>query len=125
MLGWHISVYRQTDDGLLPATAESASGTRLAVWQTGLNGLDWITELVRANEAVYLGGNGYPIRFTAPAKDLLPQLIDQPPDANPIWISDKDDILTEKWEGRTVIDHLAVNACPPGEWLLVEAWDES
>jgi hypothetical protein len=125
MLGWHISIYRLTDGGLLPATPESPSGTRLAVWQTGLNGLDWIAALVPAKQAVCLGGNGYPVRYSALAKNLLPQLIDGPPAANQVWISEKDDILTEKWEGKTVIDNLAVAACQPSEWLLVEAWDKS
>ncbi len=39
MLAWHISVYRQTNDGTSPATTESAHGARLAVWQTGVDGL--------------------------------------------------------------------------------------
>lgn len=65
MLGWHVSVYRQTDGGGSPATAESGKGTRLAVWQTGIGGLDWIRELVKEGKVVDLGGNGYPSRFTA------------------------------------------------------------
>lgn len=35
------------------------------------------------------------------------------------------DILSEKWEGKTVVDRLAAAACREEEWLLVEAWDES
>lgn len=125
MLGWHISVYRQTDGGALPATKESAEGTRLAVWQTGLGGLDWLDELVKAGRAVYLGGNGYPFRYTATAGHLIPRVVDEPPGAHRVWVHDSDDILTEKWEGRTVIDHAAAAACQTEEWLLVEAWDES
>jgi len=48
MLGWHISVYRQRDGGLSPATAESPEGTRLAVWQRDVDGLDWLREYVKA-----------------------------------------------------------------------------
>jgi hypothetical protein len=125
MLGWHISVYRQTDDGSSPATAESAKGTRLAVWQTGLGGLDWVIDLVKAGKAIDLGGNGYPYEYTATAENLLSQIIDEPPGGRLIWETGADDIITEKWEGRTVIDHSAANACRPDEWLLVVAWDES
>ena len=34
-------------------------------------------------------------------------------------------LVTDKWEGKTVIDGDAATLCRPGEWLLVEAWDES
>jgi hypothetical protein len=46
MLGWHISVFRQTDGGSSPATADSKEGGRLAVWQTDVDGLKWLDELV-------------------------------------------------------------------------------
>ena len=72
-----------------------------------------------------LGGNGYPCLFTATAKHLLPQIIAERPGAHLIWTTEAGDIITEEWEGRTVIDHSAVKACRPGEWLLVVAWDES
>jgi len=52
MLGWHISVYRQKDGGASPGTALTPQGTRLAVWQTGLWGLDWLDELVKAGKAI-------------------------------------------------------------------------
>ena len=68
MLGWNIGVFKQRDDGASPATAESQHGTRLAVWQTGLGGRDWLEELVRAGKAINLGGNGYPCRYTATAE---------------------------------------------------------
>jgi hypothetical protein len=61
MLGWHISVYRQKVGGL-----STPKGQRLAVWQTGLGGLDWLDELVKAGKAINLGENGgYPCRYTA------------------------------------------------------------
>jgi hypothetical protein len=125
MLGWHISIYRQTNDGSSSATVEPPEGTRLAVWQTGLGGLDWVQELVKANKAIDLGGNGYPCRYTATAQNLIPQIIGEPPGARRIWASGENDILTEKWEGKTVIDRAAIAACRPDEWLLIVAWDES
>jgi hypothetical protein len=125
MLGWNISIYRQTTDGTLPATEESPEGTRLAVWQTGLGGLNWVYELVKSGKAIDLGGNGYPCRYTASAENLIPRIINEPPGAKRIWSSGLHDILTEKWEGMTVIDRVAAAACRPDEWLLIVAWDES
>jgi hypothetical protein len=126
MLGWHISVYRQKSGGLSPGTALTPKGTRLAVWQTGLGGLDWLDELVKTGQAINLGDNGgYPCRYTATAERLMPHIIDTPPGARSRWALGLGDIVSEKWQGRTVIDREALAGCPAKEWLLVEAWDES
>jgi len=125
MLGFHISVYRQTDEGVAPATFDSPEGPRLAVWQTDAWGLDWLNDLVKAGQAIDLGGNGYPLRYTATAEYITPQLAGEPPHANEFWTREVGDTVGEKWAGRTVIDHAVVDACRPDEWLLIQAWDES
>ena len=48
-----------------------------------------------------------------------------PPDANETWVRGPQDVVTDKWAGRTVVDGNVVGACAPDEWLIVEAWDES
>ncbi len=125
MIGWHISIYRQTDDGTSPAELETAEAARLAVWQTSWSGLEWIDELVKQGKAIDLGGNGYPMRHTAQAKYLTRRVLGGPPDANETWVRGPQDIVTEKWAGRTVVDIVVVEACRPDDWLIVEAWDES
>jgi len=125
MLGWHLSVYRLADDSASPATADSAQGTRLAVWQTGLGGLNWIEELVKAGDMIDLGTNGYPRKYTGIAERVIPYIVEKPPGARNTWLSGTDDVLTSQWEGTTVIDRAAVRACQPDEWLLIVAWDES
>jgi hypothetical protein len=125
MLGWNIGVYMQRGDGASPATAKSQHGARLAVWQTGHDGLDWLDELVKNGKEISLGGSGYPCRYTATAEHVIPRIIDTPPGARAVWIYQAGDIITDKWEGKTVVDREAAAHCRPGEWLLVEAWDES
>ncbi len=125
MLGWHISVFRQADGGVEPAAFDAAEGAQLAVWQTGLDGLDWITRLVQGGLAVDLQGNGYPHRFTAHAKHLVPQILRGPPQANRRWTLGPHDVIGPGWSGKTVIDRDVAQDCGPDEWLLVEAWDES
>jgi hypothetical protein len=125
MLGWHVSIYRQTDGGASPATFESPEGTRLGVWQTDVDGLDWLLALVKAGKAIDLGGNGYPYRYTAPAEHLFPYFIQNRPRANEYWLLGAGDVVTDKYEGKTVIDSDAASECRPEEWLLVEVWDES
>jgi hypothetical protein len=124
MLGWHISVYRQADGGRKPATSASSRAARLAVWQTGVGDLDWLEELVRSGEAIGLGGSGYPCWYTAKALAILNRALPSPPGARSAWASDPGDILTDGWEGHTVIDDTAVQSTSPDEWLLIE-WDES
>jgi hypothetical protein len=125
MLGWHISVYRQQNDGTSPASFGDAHGTRLAVWQTGLGGLDWIYELVKQQNAICLGGNGYPLEFTAMMTHLKARLLEGPPEAKAVWGHDPTDILLPGWLGKTTMDLEALEECRPDEWVLIQAWDES
>jgi hypothetical protein len=125
MLGYHISIYK-LQSGAQPAPSAKAPRTdRLAVWQTGIGGLDWIDDLVKKGAAVSLGAFGYPTTYTAKIQDVRPRILDGPPDANEVWGYDPGDILTDKWCGKTTIDRGALDACSPNEWILVEAWDES
>ncbi len=126
MTGWHISVFRQQDGGSSPAKAGSEEGSRLAVWQTDVDGLHWLDDLVKAGVAIDLGGDGYPYYYTAKAEHLLPRILTGPPQAQSTWVCGPDDILDfSKWEGKTTIDRALADDCRPDEWLLIVAWDES
>ena len=118
MLGWYISVYRRQGNRLDPANYSDERGARVAVWQTGLDGLDWIEDVAHT-KGHCLGGNGYPCRYTPRAHDLLPAILSGP--RNP-WHSDPGDILGLKWVGRTLIVHEVKKACDLDEWRFVEAW---
>lgn len=127
MLGWHISVYRQPDGGHSPATFESPEGARLAVWQTGLEGLDWLKDLTKQGKAVDLSGNGYPCRFTAQAQHLTTYIVGESLQANETWIIPEGSVIPnpEAYVGKTQIDHEHIQQCRTDEWLLIQAWDES
>lgn len=125
MLGWHISVYRQERGGTAPAERDTKAGPRLAVWQGDLDSLKWLDELVHIGVGLNLGGNGYPMQYTAKAEHLIPQIIGGPPRAHERWVCSADDVITDKWEGRTIIDAAVIASCQPSEWLLIAAWDES
>ena len=123
MLGWHISVYQKVGDA--DPVTEAAQGKRIAVWQARLFGLRWLDALVKQGHGEYLGGGGWPSRYMFQAKDIIPRILAGPPEANEVWIRGPEDIVDEKWAGKTVIDVAAANECKIGEWLFVEAWDES
>ena len=127
MLGWMVSVYRQVDVGQRaePATLDSARGERLARWQGDVSALAWIRELCTDGRGVALGGNGYPTRFSARCSALRPLIEAGPPRARTVWVSGVHDRIDRaRWEGRTTVS-ASLSDCPPDEWLLVEAWDES
>jgi hypothetical protein len=79
----------------------------------------------QAGKAIALPGSGYPDHFFAQARHLLPEILEEPPHANAIWVRDSGDVLTERWVARTSVDCAAADECSPDEWLLVEAWDQS
>jgi hypothetical protein len=85
----------------------------------------WLDELVEKGEAIHLGGNGYPPRYTAAAHHLIPRIIDALPEGRLDWIYGTSDILSDQWARSRVIDRAPAANCRPDEWLLVDAWDES
>jgi hypothetical protein len=78
---------RQRGDRFAPAKRSDERGLRVGVWQTGLDGLDWIEEVARS-KGYCLRGNGYPCRYTAQARDLLPPIMAAPPRARKPWHHD-------------------------------------
>jgi len=125
MLGWHISVFKKKNDKTSPAILNSTQGACIAIWQSGMSGLNWIWDLEKEGKAILLGGNGYPVWYTAEAQNLIPQIIAGPPMAENHWRSEASDILFPGWKGKTEIFHAEIVDCLPDEWLIVEAWDES
>ena len=96
MNGWHISLYQQRDRSTLPAELDTQQGKRLAVWQSGIGGLGWIYTLINKNKAIELAADGYPSRYTAQAKDILPELDGEPPEANAVWSCGPNDQLSKE-----------------------------
>lgn len=146
MLGWAIGVYRieaarppllaadvpallaafPTEDDRYTLSKDLKTAARLAVWQTGMGGTDWLDELAKQGQATRLATNsGYPVVYLVQARVLLPRILDGPPDARKQWLSETHDILLPNWEGQTAIDRGAASKVLPEEWLVVEAWDES
>lgn len=125
MLGWNISVYRQANGGSAPANEDSELGTRLAVWQTDVAGLEWLDEFAKSGQAIDLGGDGYPYYYTAQAEFLIPRIVGGPPEARHTWAVGQHDIVGSQREGKTMIGRAMADDCRSDEWLLVVVWDES
>lgn len=126
MLGWEIIVYKQVDEGSSPAKPESARGNTIASWLAGMDGLHWIDALVKTGKAFDLGGNGYPLEFTATAEDLVPLLVQGPPKAlKTVYLCEGLSALANRDSETTGTSLLESAGCRMGEWLLIHAWDQS
>lgn len=88
MIGWWIVVSTQGPQERDQADQESRRAAILAQWEAGAEGIRWIERMTREGKAAKLSGGGYPNRYTAQARDVLP-LIEgggiQPP-KDGIWI---------------------------------------
>lgn len=123
MLGWHINVFR-TDATRLDYDI-SADELRIASWSTGMRGLDWLNKLAKANKILYLGGNGYPYRYSAKASEILPIITSGIPTPHqPIILGD--DYVLQTDEIRSLkLDTPKISNSGPNDHLLIEVWDQS
>ncbi|GAA1405425.1 hypothetical protein GCM10009639_52310 [Kitasatospora putterlickiae] len=107
MLGWWFLVKA-------PA-AGSDEGEVLAGWETGLGGTNWIRDLVKAGRAEQLRFDGYPLRYTARAGDVLPRIADGSVfDTGPGAEYRRCEVFPER-----------IAVCPSDALLTVDAWDQS
>jgi hypothetical protein len=145
MLGWLISVSRcgsptlreaRGDAGAMRSLLIETTGSaavpkatdadqRIATWQAGLGGLDWLDSLVSSGRGMSTSHGGYPEAYLIPCQDFMALVEEGLPHEHPSWRSDPGDILTDRWLGRTTVNSDTLARCDPDEWLLVEAWDES
>ena len=112
MLGWEVFVYPEGDES-----------KKIARWKTSVYGLAWIDELVNTGQAIDLGGNGYPIRYSVMAGILVSILKDGlPGNESPLVVGD-DYTIPKGWNDQLHIGNLL--EYPPDQVLIVEAWDQS
>lgn len=122
MVGWYISVFQQS-----PAERQAAHdrSTLLASWEASVGGIAWLEQLVAEGKAEQLLRNGYPSRYTALAKDVLPVIASGPPaHRGPLVIGD-DYVMPGGWTGQLLVDQPKIDACPDNQPLTIDVWDQS
>ncbi|MCP4973962.1 MAG: hypothetical protein GY914_09895, partial [Prochlorococcus sp.] len=67
--------------------------------------------LINKNNAIALAGDGYPSRYTAQAKDILPELDGEPPEANAVWSCGPNDQLSDAWSGDGPLPAFSCKVC--------------
>ena len=131
MIGWWIVVSAQAPEARDCADEAARAEAILAQWEVGAGGLFWIQHLVAEGKATQHAHSGYPNRYTAAAGDVLP-LIDGGgirPAADGPWIVGCD--MGEEyaqppgWMGTLTLYRDRAAACPAGQLLTIDAWDQS
>lgn len=119
------------EPGAKVVLGDDVLGGRLAVWQAGPYGLNWITEAAaREGGVIRKFECGYPHRYLARAADVLPTIRDRVPYKAPMyehpsWAVPEGSVLLPGYVGKTTIDDKSIDECSADEWLYIEVWDES
>ncbi|HTE20052.1 MAG TPA: hypothetical protein VK689_16935 [Armatimonadota bacterium] len=124
MLGWSIYIYRQ-DLIKEPQAVWPRERGQTASWLAGWGGLDWLDALVEKGDATYLGGDGYPLKYTALAANVLPLIARGPPKHDAPLVIGDDYIMPGGWTGEFKVFRWRVMRCPSDTLLQIHAWDQS
>ena len=131
MIGWWIVISNQVPEERDRADQDARRAAILAQWEAGADGIRWVEQLAEQGKAAKLSGSGYPNRYTAQARDVLP-LIEgggiQPPKEG-VWIFGIDEgeeyAQPPGWLGKIELHTDRIAACPADCVLTIDAWDQS
>lgn len=129
MLGFDIYVRRLPESAFLfPLKVnELPKDTTLASWTTSIDGLDWITELVKAGIAKSVDSDVYGYTYLVPAAYVFKMILsaEKPQSATASTVFNAVSVEASDWMGKIRIQPSRIYECPIDELLLVEAWDLS
>ena len=87
---------------------------KLAQWEVGVRGLDWLNDLVKDGKSALKSRGGYPSTYMAMAGDVLPLIKNGPPF-----------IDGDSWTSDVILHQDRMASCPQDRMLTIEAWDMS
>lgn len=124
MLGWHVFIFRLRP-GQAPASASEHWNISLASWCEDVRGLDWIDQMVKAGQAEFHGGTGYPDCYTARAGVVLARIAEGPPRPKGPPVIGDGYALPGGHVWRLKVDFAEIERCPEEEVLSIIVWDLS
>ena len=115
MSGWWVVVDPRTPEER--DASQDRMGPLVASWETSVFNMRFLDHLVKEGRAEQHSFNGYPNRYTVPAGDFVPFIIDGPP---------VEDLEPNKgWTSRVTIHRDKLLAMPADHVLTVDVWDQS
>ncbi len=121
MIGWWIVIAQETPEDR-DANPDKKIGV-IASWESSLSGLDWLDQMTKLGKATQLTKGGYPTRYIAFAKDVLPLIKDGPPKHDDMEIIGDDYVMPNGWSGNITMHLAKIATCPPDQILTIDAWD--
>jgi len=136
MLGWWITISTASPEELDSLSSDKTA--TLAHWEVGVDGIDWLDQLVRQGKAQRLENLsptyvlGYPIRWQAQAGVILPLLaegrIHTAKNNGPLifGLDEGEEYVRPFHWIDTITQHPdRIAACTPEQRLTIDAWDLS
>lgn len=125
MLGWEIFIHTEfTESTDQNDWRWPKDESVLATWRASLGGVDWLNKLVEDGKASYLGGNGYPLRYLARVKDVLPLIKAGPPAHRGSLVIGEDYVTPSGWVSQVTIQLEKFVQVNPDNMIVIDAWDE-
>ncbi|PPC89141.1 MAG: hypothetical protein CTY35_15480 [Methylotenera sp.] len=125
MLGWEIFIHTEFTESTDQAEWHwPKDETILATWRTSVGGIEWLNQLVKEDKAKFLGGAGYPIRYWAKVKDVLPLIQNGPPSHNGPIVVGENYVTPAGWVSKATIKLEQFALQNPDSIIVVDAWDE-
>ena len=126
MLGWDILIHKEHSESTNELDWRLPNKDNvLATWQASLGGDDWLIELVEMDKAKCLGGCGYPIRYLAKVKDVLPLIQAGPPTHRGPLVIGEDYVTPRGWVSDATINLEMFNLENPDSVIVIDTWDLS
>jgi hypothetical protein len=125
MLGWQVYINKHQIRSEFAAEELLNDKSLIATWITGVDGLSWLYDLVKDGQALYLGGSGYPIRFTAKAAILKSIVTNLPKNYQGSTVIGDDYVHFGGFNQIVKIYQKRMDSCKSDEVLSIEAWDQS
>ena len=130
MLGFKYCIYRQRENKEQPASIDSQHLFRVLSFETDLDGFSWVNLTTKNQSLLFLGGHGYPYRYTGQLRDLFSDIENVLSNCKTIRVATGKSSNIPEWmvSEQDVVTSLsykeALSQCDPNEWLLIEVWDQ-
>ncbi len=125
MLGWEIFIHTEFNESTDQADWHWPKEENvLATWRTSVGGVNWLNDLVKQNKARFLGGAGYPIRYWAKVKDVLPLIKNGPPSHKGPLVIGENYVTPAGWMSEATIKLEQFAQKNPDNMIIIDAWDE-
>lgn len=79
--------------------------------------------MAERGKATQLKKGGYPTRYVAFARDVLPLIANGPPQHDDMDIIGDDHVMPNGRSGNVILRHEKIAVCPPEQILTIDAWD--